>query len=158
VHKCIAAIMALLITTFIADRANAGTVNLKVSSSQLEKECGDSGGKYNTGDAGSYGCTGPGGQINCDQFGNCKGTCPKCGTKQAKGGIGGVAGIVRPTAGGIAQPKSDGPQGSKGRGSSGGIVHPTAGGVAQQKNDGPQGKREGPIQHAPVLQSDTKRH
>lgn len=157
-HKCIAAIMTLLITTFIADRANAGTVQLKVSSSQLQKECGDSGGKFNNGDAGSYGCTGPGGQINCDQFGSCTGTCPKCGTSRASSGKGGIGGIIRPTAGGIAQPKSDGSQGSKGGGSSGGTVHPTAGGVAQQKNDGPQGKREGTIQNEPVLQSNTKRH
>jgi hypothetical protein len=111
-HKTIATGTALLITIFIGDWATAGTQKLqyRYSESQLHARCDEAGGTFNSGSGTGYGCTGSGGQINCDKSGKCTGTCPNCGTPQM--GRGGFKGILQsPTAVGNAPPPGNPPKG-----------------------------------------------
>ena len=67
-------------------------------------ECEKAGGNASGLDGGGkgYGCTAKG-DVQCSEAGKCKGSCEKCGTREASGDI---IGILQPAGGGKAESKS----------------------------------------------------
>jgi len=92
----IVSIVALVFVGVVVRGASAGTIDLKGthSAEEVRKTCSDVGGEFNQGSFG-YMCTKGGNSVVCKTPAEtCKGTCPKCGTRQSPTGMSGVLDVT----------------------------------------------------------------
>jgi len=108
-------IVAIVSLGVISDGALAKPVQIggTWSPADIKKHCKAAGGTFDSSGS-QYDCIGPGGNVSCVK-GKCRGWCDACGTRQ--GGEVGLGGILQPSRGGIAPPKStEPPKGTAGLG------------------------------------------